>query len=88
MPDWEPGARPWPRRCFWVARIVDAVDDPIQGFIMDSAKVGKHGKYKKFYLLSIIMTAVGTIALYSMPRAVAQIPRAGNCVGYLLLFCV
>ena len=57
-----------------VARIVDAVDDPIQGFIMDSAKVGKHGKYKKFYLLSIIMTAVGTIALYSMPRAVAQIP--------------
>ena len=57
-----------------VARIVDAIDDPIQGFIMDSAKVGKHGKYKIFYLISIIMTAVGTVALYSLPRAVAKIP--------------
>lgn len=57
-----------------VARIVDAIDDPIQGFIMDSAKVGKHGKYKKFYLISIIMTAVGTVALYSLPGAVVKVP--------------
>ncbi|MBR4132718.1 MAG: MFS transporter, partial [Oscillospiraceae bacterium] len=34
-----------------VARIIDAVDDPIQGFIMDNARIGKHGKYKPFYLL-------------------------------------
>ncbi len=57
-----------------VARIIDAVDDPIQGFIMDSAKVGKHGKYKPFYMLSILMTAIGTIALYSLPRGLAKVP--------------
>ena len=45
------------------ARIIDAVDDPIQGFIMDSGKVGKHGKYKPFFMLSIVMTFIGTVAL-------------------------
>ena len=34
-----------------VARIIDAVDDPIQGFILDKGKVGKHGKYKPFFML-------------------------------------
>ena len=57
-----------------VARIIDAVDDPIQGFIMDRAKVGKYGKYKPFFLLSIIMTTVGTIALYSLPNAITKTP--------------
>ncbi len=57
-----------------VARLFDAVDDPIQGFIMDSGKVGKHGKYKPFFMISIIMTAAGTILLYIMPDAVAANP--------------
>ncbi len=57
-----------------VARIVDAIDDPIQGFIMDSAKVGKHGKYKKFFLISVIMTGVGTVALYSLPQSLVKVP--------------
>ncbi len=53
-----------------VARLFDAVDDPIQGFIMDSGKVGKHGKYKPFFMISIIMTAVGTILLYALPDGI------------------
>ena len=57
-----------------VARLFDAVDDPIQGFIMDSGKVGKHGKYKPFFMISIIMTAAGTIFLYIMPDGVAANP--------------
>ena len=57
-----------------VARIIDAVDDPIQGFIMDRGKIGKHGKYKPFFMLSIIMTAVGVIALYSLPDAITSTP--------------
>ena len=57
-----------------VARLFDAVDDPIQGFIMDSGKVGKHGKYKPFFMISIIMTAAGTILLYIMPDAGAANP--------------
>ena len=57
-----------------LARIVDAVDDPIQGFIMDKGKVGKHGKYKPFFMLSIIMTFIGTVALYALPNAVTKAP--------------
>ena len=52
------------------ARIIDAVDDPIQGFIMDSGKIGKHGKYKPFFLISIILTTIGVIALYALPNGI------------------
>ncbi len=54
------------------ARIIDAVDDPIQGFIMDSGKIGKHGKYKPFFLLSIIMTTIGVMALYALPNGITD----------------
>lgn len=57
-----------------VARIVDAVDDPIQSMIMDGAKPRKHGKYKPFFMLSIIMTAIGVIALYALPAGIADKP--------------
>ena len=56
------------------ARFIDAVDDPIQGFIMDNGKVGKHGKYKPFFMLSIIMTTIGSIALYALPDAITNKP--------------
>ena len=56
------------------ARIIDAVDDPIQGFIMDRGKVTKHGKYKPFFMLSIIMTLIGVVAIYLLPNAVAKTP--------------
>lgn len=57
-----------------VARIIDAVDDPIQGFIMDNGKIGKHGKYKPFFMLSIIMTTIGGIALYALPDGITSTP--------------
>ena len=50
------------------ARIIDAVNDPIQGFIIDSSKRTKVGKYKPFFLISIIMEAIGTIALFALPN--------------------
>lgn len=52
------------------ARIIDAVDDPIQGFIMDRGKIGRHGKYKPFFMISIIMTAIGVFFLYLMPSGI------------------
>ena len=58
----------------FAARIIDAVDDPIQGFIMDNAKPGKHGKYKPFFLLSIIMTTVGIACLYALPDSITTKP--------------
>ena len=57
-----------------VARIVDAIDDPIQSMIMDGAKPGKYGKYKPFFMLSIILTAIGVIALYALPAGIADKP--------------
>lgn len=41
---------------------------------MDRGKVGKHGKYKPFFMLSIIMTGIGTIALYALPDAITKTP--------------
>ena len=49
------------------ARFFDAVNDPLEGWIMDRAKVGKHGKYRPFLLLSTILMAAGLIGLFSIP---------------------
>lgn len=56
------------------ARIFDAVDDPIQGFLMDRGKRTKIGKYKPFFLLSILLTGIGCVCLYSFPSEFASKP--------------
>lgn len=55
-----------------VARLFDAVNDPLEGYIMDKAKVGKHGKYRPFLLLSILLTTLGVSCLFFIPRAVTS----------------
>ena len=50
-----------------VGRIVDAIDDPIQGWFMESVKIGKSGKYKPFQILSICMMGVALVGMYFMP---------------------
>lgn len=55
-----------------VARLFDAVNDPLEGYLMDKAKVGKHGKYRPFLLMSILLTAVGVSCLFFMPRAITS----------------
>lgn len=57
-----------------VGRIVDAVDDPLQGWIMDSARVTKIGKYKPFCIISTITMLIAIIALYNIPSAVVKSP--------------
>ena len=57
-----------------IGRIIDAVDDPIQGFIMDSAKEGKFGKYKPFIIISSVLTFLAIIALFCFPSAVGSRP--------------
>lgn len=57
-----------------LARLFDAVNDPIEGMIMDRAKVGKFGKYKPFIFLSILMTCIGVCALFFIPEEVASNP--------------
>ena len=53
-----------------IGRVVDAVDDPIQGWIMDSAKTTSKGKYKRFQFLSIVMMAVSLVGMYFLPEFV------------------
>lgn len=67
-----------------IGRIVDAVDDPIQGWIMDNYKGGKYGKYKPFIILSIILTAVSICCLYSLPTGIASNPTL--VVIWVLIF--
>ncbi len=55
-----------------VGRILDAVDDPLQGYIMDNAKPRKYGKYKYFIILSILITTISVSLLFSIPTAVAS----------------
>lgn len=52
------------------SRIVDALDDPLQAWIMDSAKECKFGKYRRFTVFSILLIAAGLIAMFSMPASV------------------
>lgn len=56
------------------ARIFDAVNDPLEGWIMDRAKPGKHGKYRPFVLLSIILMSIGVAALFFIPQAITNQP--------------
>ncbi len=69
------------------ARLFDAVNDPLEGWIMDRAKVGKHGKYRPFLLLSVLLTAVGVSCLFFMPRAVtSSFPMA--CIWIVVFYLV
>ena len=73
------------------ARVIDAVDDPIQGFIIDNSKRTRIGKYKPFFLISIIMEAVGAIALFSLPSSMVIVfylvyDIGSSCYKALLLY--
>lgn len=50
-----------------IGRLIDAVDDPLQGYIMDHAKPTKIGKFKPFMFLGIGITTLAIIFLYNLP---------------------
>ena len=53
-----------------VARIVDIVDDPLQAYIIDNAKEGKLGKYRKFAFANIILVSLAIICIFSIPQGI------------------
>ncbi len=57
-----------------IGRIVDAVDDPLQGWIMDRTKPTKLGKYKPYVILSILITTISVALLYSLPDGISGSP--------------
>lgn len=68
------------------SRIFDAVNDPLEGFIMDRAKVGKHGKYKPFIILSILLCAVGVAMLFFVPSGGSVIMVCTWVIFFYLLY--
>jgi len=70
-----------------LTRIIDAVDDPVQGWLIDSSKECRFGKYRRFMFIGTAVLAVGGIMLYAMPTAVKKNPFllwGWAIVGYLL----
>lgn len=68
-----------------VARLFDAVNDPLEGWIMDRSKVGKYGKYRPFILLSILMSFIGVTGLFALPSGTANSPVI-ICVWVLFFY--
>lgn len=70
-----------------VMRLFDAVNDPLEGWLMDRAKVGKYGKYKPFIILSIVCEVLGISALFFIPEGITGSPTLvilWIVVGYLI----
>lgn len=53
-----------------ITRIVDAVDDPLQAWIMDRSRERKFGKYRFYTLLSVVLSGAGIIIMFTLPNAV------------------
>lgn len=70
-----------------ITRIIDAIDDPLQAWIMDRSKEMKFGKYRFFTLISVILSGVGIVLLFTLPEAVksnAVILTVWILLGYIL----
>lgn len=71
-----------------ITRIIDAADDPLQGWILDSAKERKFGKYRMFGLIGTALTTAGIIMLYGLPhfaKSNVVILWIWVVLGYLIL---
>ena len=68
------------------SRFFDAVNDPIEGWIMDRAKVGKYGKYKPFIVLSILTALIGVTALFFIPADIAPWAAVIWVIVFYLLY--
>ena len=71
-----------------ITRIIDAVDDPIQGWIMDNAKEIKFGKYRRFGIIGTVLITVGVIMLFLLPDAIksnAVLLWIWCLIGYIVM---
>lgn len=50
-----------------ITRIVDAVDDPLQAWIMDRSGECRFGKYRRFTLLSVLLIGTGICVMFTLP---------------------
>ena len=68
-----------------VGRVLDAVDDPLQGWIMDNAKKTRIGKFKPFMLGGILAAMFALLLLFNIPQGIAESLRIALLfLGYIL----
>jgi Na+/melibiose symporter-like transporter len=66
-------------------RILDVIDDPLQGWIMDNSKRTRIGKFKPFMLGGIALCAIALIMLFNMPTGVSELVKITFLsLGYIL----
>ena len=53
-----------------IGRIFDVINDPLQGWVIDSARPVRFGKYRFFSLVSMILATVATIFFFSIPDGI------------------
>lgn len=70
------------------ARVFDAVNDPFEAWIMDRAKPGKHGKYKPFVFLSIILQFIGVACLFFIPSFESKVAVGIWVIAFYLIYDV
>lgn len=68
------------------ARVFDAVNDPLEAWIMDRAKPGKHGKYRPFVYLSILLQTIGVACLFFIPTFESKIAVAIWVIVFYLCY--
>ena len=68
------------------ARFFDAINDPLEGWIMDRAKVGKYGKYKPFIILSILLSAIGISCLFFVPAGSSKVLTCAWVIIFYLVY--
>ena len=67
-----------------IGRIWDAVNDPLEGFIMDRSPRTKWGKFKPFMFIFTLVGALLLIALFNIPHGVSDITKIA--LLYILYF--
>ena len=68
-----------------LAKIFDAINDPIIGALVDSSKVGKMGKYRPWIFYGAFAIALTTLLLFIDIRAFSYAGKFAYCLG---MYCV
>ena len=79
------GISPFVGGCiFGVARIWDAINDPLMGSIVEHGRPNKHGRYRKFMLYAFVPMTVFFILCFTAPN----LPMAGKIlyIGAIYIF--